>query len=129
MTKIDPWPSHIQSKIISINITSLYMGGGGCSQNTYVTIYILKTYVVFTCTEIDYSIILIIPLVIAKHLVLHIFKLLDNLYRYDSTIEKRLYQYLSVSISLKVGKIVHAQIMKFFLARYKNPSVCTFYIP
>ena len=37
--------------------------------------------------------------------------------------------YLSASISLKVLMIVHAQIMKsFFLARDKNPSVCTFYI-
>ena len=103
------------------------MGGG--SQNTYVTIYILKTYVVFTCTEIDYSIILIIPLVIAKHLVLHIFKLLDNLYRYDSTIEKK-----TLPVPFRFNQFESREDCTcannefIYLARDKNPSVCTFYI-
>ena len=37
-----------------------------CSQTTYVTIYIVKTYPSVTCTELDNNLILIIPLVIAR---------------------------------------------------------------
>ena len=56
---------------------------------------------------------------LSKGTLFHITKFTEDFFHWD---------YLSVSISLKVLQIVHAQIIIFFLARYKNPSVCTFYI-